>query len=98
MCQISHLLSQIYLLKNELEASEDYCHKSLKGRRRFLGKEHVDYFASLGLLSEICGARGKNKEARVYQDMIPPEIFQGQKRARLEEYRTGIILEDHACM
>ncbi|ERF69137.1 hypothetical protein EPUS_01093 [Endocarpon pusillum Z07020] len=84
-CQISHLLSQIYLIKNQLEASEDYCRKSLKGRRRLLGKEHQDYFASLRLLSDICNVRGKDEEASVYQDMIPPEIAQLQKKIRPEQ-------------
>jgi roadblock/LC7 domain-containing protein len=92
-CQISHLLSQIYLIKNELEPSENHCRKSMKGRRRLLGKEHKDYLTSLGLLSEICSMRGKDEEALVYQGMIPPEIARLQKKIRSEEnHEKDIIL------
>ncbi|KAF7503239.1 hypothetical protein GJ744_004067 [Endocarpon pusillum] len=78
-CRIADILSQIYLIKNQLETAEDYCRKSLKGRRRLLGKEHADYFASLGLLSDICSRRGNKEEAEIYQDIIPPEIARLQK-------------------
>ena len=86
MCHVSHILSQIYLLRDQLEASELHCRNSMKGRRRLLGKEHKDYFASLGLLAEICNARGKHEEAAVFQDMIPAEIASQQKKLRKQDY------------
>lgn len=94
VCQLSHLLSQIYLDKNKLELSEEQCRQSLKGRRRLLGREHPDYFASLGLLAQLCQLREKHEEAGVYRDMIPFDLLPSE----IPKPRNEVPQTDHSLL
>ena len=88
VCEVTHVLSQVYLRMNRLDAARSCCKKALIGRRRVLGKEHESYYQSLWLLSEICEMDGLASEAKVYFDMIPTEY--SSTLVKVKEYQSVI--------
>ena len=95
-CQISHLLSKIYLIKGNVAAAEELCRQTRKGRGRLLGKKHQDYYSTLGLLSDICRATGNEEEAAVYLQMIPLEIAQERTAIKVGQRgkNAGVATKD----
>ena len=73
-CQASHLLAGILLRQEKYSLAKSFCKRALLGRRRVLGKDHISYYESLGLLSQIYEASGEQVDAGVLWAMIPEEV------------------------
>ena len=73
-CQASHLLAAILYRQGRYSHAESFCRKAIIGRRRLLGKNHISYYESLSLLSQIFEADGQQEDAETYWTMIPKEV------------------------
>jgi hypothetical protein len=73
-CQASYLLAGILFRQGKYKPATSFCEKALLGRRRVLGKNHISYYESLSLLSQICEADGLQEDAEMYSAMIPNEV------------------------
>jgi hypothetical protein len=72
-CDTYHMLAEIYIRQNKLEAAKDVCNRTLKGRSRLLGKQHEARLQSIALMSRICELSGEDVHSKVYLFMIPED-------------------------
>ena len=82
-CQASHLLAVVLYRRGKFEAAKSYCRKAVLGRRRTLGKEHIDYHHSQYLMFQILEAEGSHEDSSVWYDRIPTEFL--SKLVRIED-------------
>jgi lipopolysaccharide biosynthesis regulator YciM len=67
-----HILADVCLQKNELEAAEDNCRRAVRGRQQLLGIRNPLFHQSVYLLVEICYAKEDPIEAEGYAEFLPP--------------------------
>lgn len=72
--QACFFLAQIYLQRDELEAAEQYCMKSLQGHWKMRGRDPTAFHPSANLMSTIASRKGDEKEAKMYLKMISCEV------------------------
>jgi len=73
-CDASHLLAGVLLRQGRYSDAEEFCSQSATGRARVLGKDHLDTYESLSLMSQIFEANGQKLRAKVYWKMIPADV------------------------
>lgn len=66
-----HMLANIKYNREEYEDAEDFCIRSMNGRRMILGNQHVSYFQSVNMLSEIYQAEGDLVDAAECKSLLP---------------------------
>jgi hypothetical protein len=72
-CNMNHMLAELYVLQNKLDAAKAVCKQTSQARSRLLGKQHTSRLESIALLSRICELLGEEVHAKVYSSMIPKE-------------------------
>jgi hypothetical protein len=72
-CNMNHMLAEIYVRQNKLDAAKAVCKQTSQARSRLLGKQHTSRLESIALLSRICELLGEEVHAKVYFSMIPDD-------------------------
>ena len=93
--RVSHILAQLYITTARLSLARQSCNNALRGRRKLLGKENNDYFASLALIARICELQNAQIQAQGYTDMIPELERQNHdfRHLRMETHCEKEVLE-----
>ena len=73
-CDASHLLAGVLLRQGRYSDALEFCRQSVTGRWRVLGKDHLDSYESVSLMSQIFEANGQYQHAKVYWKMIPADV------------------------
>jgi hypothetical protein len=69
-----HVLAEVYLAKNDLNAARDYCRKAFDARWK-LGKNNPLFHESVYLLAKIIyEAKGDQHEFELYRDKLPKKV------------------------
>jgi ankyrin repeat protein len=71
LCNARHLLSRIYIERNNFHAAREACESVLKVRSRLLGKQHEARYESIALMSRICCLLNDEVMSEVYAERIP---------------------------
>ena len=71
LCNARHLLSRIYVERDNLIAARDACDSTLKARSRLLGKQHEARFESMALMSRIYSLLNDEVMSELYAERIP---------------------------
>lgn len=89
VCEVGHLLSQLYVKVGNLEYARLYCDNALQGRRRLLGKSHDETYESMALMARIYQLQGSDSRAKVYLRLI-----HDTKREALENTFAKLVISD----
>jgi ankyrin repeat protein len=73
LCNARHLLSRIYIERNNFEAAREACESTLKARSRLLGKQHEARYESMALMSRIYGLLNDDVMSELYAERIPED-------------------------
>lgn len=74
LCEAGSMLSQVYIKQGRLDAARSACESACKVLKKYAGKDHQLYQASLALLSRIYELQNEPRLAKVYGEMIPAEM------------------------
>jgi hypothetical protein len=71
LCNARHLLSRIYIERNNFHAAREACDSTLKARSRLLGKQHEALYESMALMSRIYCLLNDDVMSELYAERIP---------------------------
>jgi ankyrin repeat protein len=71
LCNARHLLSRIYIERNNFHAAKEACESTLKARSRLLGKQHEARYESMALMSRIFCLLDDDVMSELYAERIP---------------------------
>ena len=71
LCNARHLLSRIYIERNNFHSAREACDSTLKARSRLLGKKHEARFESMALMSRIYCLLNDDVMSELYAERIP---------------------------
>jgi ankyrin repeat protein len=71
LCNARHLLSRIYIERNNFHSAREACDSTLKARSRLLGKQHEARFESMALMSRIYCLLDDDVMSELYAERIP---------------------------
>jgi ankyrin repeat protein len=71
LCNARHLLSRIYIERNNYHAAKEACDSTLKARSRLLGKQHEARYESMALMSRIYSLLNDDVMSELYAERVP---------------------------
>ena len=69
-----HELAKAHLSKGDTTKAKSWCQKAISWREVTLGEQHILYYQSINLLSEIYETEGQIMEAKGFKESLPSDF------------------------